>query len=256
MKVALVNYNIEWNNPEQNLTNLDVLIEKLVSFSDTKPDLIVLPEFFTTGFAVENIKWEPDSGRTQNWLSRVSNKYDIAILASIAVKEGRSLYNRAFFVYQEIIERYDKRHLFSFGGENLKFTAGDKQTIVNFKGFNIAIQICYDLRFPVWSRNKNLSYDLLINIANWPSAREAVIEPLCRARAIENICYFSFVNRKGSDKDSNYSGQRYMIDYTGNHIQPFNETSEYAVFEINRPDLENFRERFPVWKDADKFLIE
>jgi predicted amidohydrolase len=150
---------------------------------------------------------------------------------------------------------YDKRHLFAYGGEDLLYTPGNRTLIVPFRGFNIAIQICYDLRFPVWSRNRNLSYDIMINIANWPSGRVRVTEPLSRARAIENQSYFAFVNRSGSDPENSYDGNRNLYDYMGDAVVPDVDGDHFSVYRLEHNSLNSFREKFPAWRDADNFYF-
>lgn len=256
MKIALVNCDIEWESPVLNLSKYDNILESIPTTERERPDLIVFPELFTTGFSVNTKYAETVNGETCKWMKSWSKRLNSAIVASIPVMESDSLYNRALFVTPENDYHYDKRHLFSPGGENDAFKKGKIPVIVNFRGFNIFLQICYDLRFPVWSRNSGLSYDLIINIANWPAARDAVIEPMCRSRAIENLTYFAFVNRQGKDPNNEYSGHKFIVDYKGNLMTPVIEHPYYDTFEINKAELNSFREKFPVWKDADNYSIE
>ena len=255
MKIALVNCDIEWESPEINLLRYGIILDGVLQNSDLHSDIIVFPEFFNTGFSVSDSFAEPHLGKTYNWLKMWSKRLNSAILTSIPVFENGKCFNRAYFVTKTETYIYDKSHLFTPGGEDRLFAKGDGLKIINYNGFNIALQICYDLRFPVWCRNKNLSYDLIINIANWPSSRDSVIEPLCKARAIENLSFFAFVNRCGKDPNNRYSGQRLMFDYMGNTIEPLINKEDLAVFEISKTTLAKYREKFPVWKDSDDFNL-
>ncbi len=256
MKLALFNCDMQWEDPEKNREKYDTLLSEFLNSGILKPDLFIFPEYFTTGFSISRKNAEPPDGTTYRWLKEWSKKLDAALLASIPVIENGKYFNRALFVTPSKDFYYDKRHLFSPAKEDTLFTRGDKRTIIKYKEFNIALQICYDLRFPVWSRNSNLSYDIMINVANWSSSRDSVIEPLCRSRAIENLSYFAFVNRKGDDPNDSYSGQRFLFDFKGNPVLPAKESPEWAVFEINIEKLISFREKFKVWKDADEFIIK
>ena len=199
MKIALVNCDIEWESPAINLANFDKILSNFINEGVNKPDLIVFPELFTTGFSVSDRYAESLNGDTHKWMKGWSIRLDSAIMASIPVQEGDNLYNRALFVTPEDDFHYDKRHLFSLGGEQSLFKKGRTPVIINFRGFNIFLQICYDLRFPVWSRNAGLLYDLTINIANWPASRDSVIEILvdhCNGKEVNFNNY-----RKVSDKE-------------------------------------------------------
>ena len=256
MKIALVNCDIEWESPAINLANFDKILSNFINEGVNKPDLIVFPELFTTGFSVSDRYAESLNGDTHKWMKGWSIRLDSAIMASIPVQEGDNLYNRALFVTPKDDFHYDKRHLFSLGGEQSLFKKGRTPVIINFRGFNIFLQICYDLRFPVWSRNAGLLYDLTINIANWPASRDSVIESMCRSRAIENLSYFAFVNRKGFDPQNDYTGQKFIVDFKGNYLTPLIEHPDYETFEIDKAKLVSFRDKFPVWRDADTYSIE
>ena len=154
------------------------------------------------------------------------------------------------------IQYYDKRHIFRYGGEDRLFKQGEKRVIFKFKEFRILPQVCYDLRFPVWSRVVNNDYDLVIWSANWPLSRESVIEPLVRARAIENLAYAIFVNRTGSEPQINYAGKSIGVDFKGEIITKFGEKEEYKIIDISLERLNDFREKFRVWEDSDKFNLQ
>lgn len=256
MKIALISPDIIWENEIENINNYNLLVKSIIT-DYSNIDLIVFPEFFATGFSVHNDICETqDNSSSLKWLFKASNENNVAILASIPIKEGDNRYNRAFFVKPDgSYQYYNKRHLFSYGGENKLFTPGIQHTIVEYKGFKMGLNICYDLRFPVWSRNIQLEYDLLINVANWPSSRASVIEPLARARAIENISYFAFVNRSGNDTESSYNGERFMFDYMGRGVNPINDGMFFSVFNLCLDSLNEYRSKFKAWQDADKFKI-
>jgi omega-amidase len=253
MKIALYSADMSWENIVKNLSSYDLFLQKLKR-KDEIPDLIIFPELFTTGFTVSGDIYELSDGASLRWMNEVAGKYNMAIVGSVPLKEGKNIYNRAYFVYPDGKEvYYNKRHLFSYGKENRTYTKGDQRVVFSYHGFNISINICYDLRFPVWSRNIRSEYDIMINIANWPSTRSSVLEPLCKARAIENQSFFAFVNRSGSDVLSSYNGEHYLIDYLGNNIsgKAFDDSS--TLYEINKEGLLRYRDKFRAWEDADHF---
>lgn len=256
MRIALYSNDIVWESVNKNLILCKEQIRNFLFDKRGYVDLIVLPEFFSTGFTMNHDLSESMDGVTFKWMREVSNELNCALLASIPVKEGVNYFNRAIFIKPDgSYYCYDKRHLFRYGGEDKAYTPGESVMIVNYKDINIAIQICYDLRFPVWARNRNLTYDIMINIANWPDKRSDVIEPLCRARAIENLSYFAFVNRVGSDPENNYIGERYLFDYKGKEQTPEIKTDSFSLYKVEKTTLDQFREKFQAWRDADNFLI-
>jgi len=256
MRVALISPDVIWEKEIENVDNYSLLINNILS-KHSNIDLMVFPEFFSTGFSVQNdICHTQENSYSLKWVFKTSNENNIAILVSLPIKEDGKRYNRAFFVKPDgSYQYYNKRHLFSYGGENRLFTPGNKITIVEYKGFKIGLNICYDLRFPVWTRNIDLKYDLLINIANWPSSRSSVIEPLAKARAIENLSYFAFVNRSGNDIESSYNGERYLFDFMGRAITPEKDGFFFSVFDLSLDSLNEFRSKFIAWQDADNFKI-
>ncbi len=253
MNITLMQDDIIWEDKYANLQKTELQIKNLAGTTD----LIVLPEMFSTGFCTH----QPDlaetmQGETVRQLKKWSVEFKVAITGSFIAIENGKYYNRAFFVYPTgEIETADKRHLFSMGGEDKFFSRGNKHLIVNYKGFNICVLICYDLRFPVWSRNVDNKYDLLIYTANWPENRIQVWDTLLAARAIENQAYVCGVNRVGEDgKNLRYNGHSKLIDPKGREISsvPQNETAFYTI-DISLEELQDFRLKFAVWKDADKF---
>ena len=255
MKITLLQDHIFWADKQANLQKTESQLKEL----SEKTDLVVLPEMFTTGFCTDRLDLaETMQGETVEHLKRWATDYKIAIVGSFIAIENERYYNRTFFVFPNgEIETSDKRHLFTMGGEADFFSCGDKRLIVNYKGFNIFVLVCYDLRFPVWSRNVNNEYDLLIYTANWPASRIKVWDTLLAARAIENQSFVCGVNRIGMDGGNlPHNGNSKLINAQGETVfsAPLNEKSVETI-EISLGELQNFREKFPVWKDADRFTI-
>ena len=254
LRITLAQVNLVWENPEQNRLDFEMQIRQLSG----KSDLVILPETFTTGFSMCACDLaEPMDGPTVNWLLSLSRTTGLAIGGSLIIKENGLYYNRFVFVTPEgDISHYDKRHLFSIGGESISFTGGNKKLIVNFHGWRIAFYICYDVRFPVWCRNVN-DTDLMIFTANWPASRNEVWKTLLKARAIENQVYVAGVNRIGKDgNDISYIGESQILNSKGEMMSGSERTIDgYLSYEISLKELNDFREKFPVANDADQFLI-
>jgi predicted amidohydrolase len=261
LKILYLQADLFWENPIENLKSFETRIKN--GFQDH--DLIVLPETFTTGFPVDPEPFaETTEGNTTAWMKRMAKETSAVITGSFLLKEGLRYYNSLLWVSPDgSFERYDKRHVFSMGGEDKKITKGNKKLVVKLKGWNIRPMICYDLRFPVWSKNlydphKGFEYDLAIYIANWPSQRSYPWEMLLMARAIENQAYVLGVNRAGNDGIGNfYSGNSGMVDAKGRFISKAEngkDTAETVV--ISGRELEEFREKFNVGRDWDQFKIE
>lgn len=258
MNIALCQTPIVWENFDENIDYYNCVLKDIFKCADSGIDIIVFPEFFTYGFTMNKCVAEKPDGPSSCWLKNKSIEYNVAIVASIPIVDDNKYFNRALLVTPDGSEfYYDKRHLFSYGREDSVFSPGGSNSIINYKGWNISLQICYDIRFPVWSRNVGLSYDLIINMANWPDSRESVVEPLVRARAIENLCYFAFDNRTGTDPNNRYNKIGFVADYKGEVQASIFGSNEfnYEVYELNIEELKAFREKFKVWKDADKFII-
>jgi Predicted amidohydrolase len=255
LRISMVQTSILWENKGGNLSAFEKQLARLKG----RTDIAVLPETFTTGFSV-NIAALADNmaGDTITAVKSWAKKYGFAITGSLFAEDNGLFFNRAFFVTPEgDIYTYDKRHLFRMGNEHKIFSAGEKLTIVRYKDWNICLQICYDLRFPVWSRNVNNAYDLLIYMANWPDPRINVWNTLLPARAIENCCYVCGVNRVGTDgMGLVYSGCSSIYDPKGDRIAhaPKNKIMTRTCV-LDKGSLDRFREKFPVWKDADSFQI-
>lgn len=253
MKLLLLQTDIVWKDPQANLDRADKLIA-----SSPKADLIVLPEMFTTGFEINPIgAAEPDGKTALVWMKCTARETGAAVTGSVSVEEGGRFYNRMYFVKPDgSVAAYDKRHLFSFGGENKDYTPGSERVVVEWQGFRILLQICYDLRFPVFARNRG-DYDMIIYSASWSISRIDVWNTLLKARAIENLCYVAGVNRVGTGPNEEYSGGTYLFDYKGKPTAAAHENREEAVFtEIDKEPLDAFRRKFPAMGDADRFELE
>lgn len=255
LKIAVFQFDLKWENIQANLEKIDCILEQLPA----DVDIVFLPEMFSTGFTMNAAKVaETMDGETMNWLKDISSKYDIAICGSLVIQEDRKFYNRLIFVEPSgKISHYDKRHLFTMSGENTVYTPGNSRLIVKYRGWRICPLICYDLRFPVWSRNLK-NYDLLAYVANWPEQRSLVWNTLLKARAIENQSYVVGVNRVGADGNKiTYSGQSQIIDAKGTELVVGKEYSEEVVFaELSHSKLEQFRRKFPVLDDTDPYSID
>ncbi|MCK0124841.1 amidohydrolase [Gelidibacter sp. F2691] len=254
LNIALIQSELSWENPEQNRRDFTQKIEGLAD----NVDLVVLPEMFTSGFTMNPAQIaETMTGDTITWLKAIANKIQLAITGSLVIKEDGNYYNRMVFVHPNgTIEHYDKRHTFTLAGEDRVYTAGTKKLIVKYKGWNICPLICYDLRFPVWSRNAE-HYDLLIYVANWPSSRITAWDTLLRARAIENMTYCVGVNRVGTDANNNdYSGHSVAYDVLGNRLDhiPENEVA-IEVVALHKKDIATYRSKLSFLSDQDQFSI-
>lgn len=256
MKVSLCQTDIVWADIKANLINIEKELETLAG----KTDLAVLPEMFTTGFCTDRLELaETMDGETVHTLIRWAKQFKLAITGSFIARENDKIFNRAFFVKPDgDIQTADKRHLFSVGGEDKFFSPGDRRLIVNYGGYNICVLVCYDVRFPVWSRNVDNGYDLLIYTANFPHARMDAWDALLKARAIENQAYVCGVNRIGIDGDNvAYSGHSVLRDFKGKKICGFDENEENVkTVEILKEPLVKFRDKYAFWKDADTFEIK
>lgn len=257
MRVSILQTDINWGEPSVNQLNAERAIDGL-----PQTDLIVLPETWSTGFAVNPEGIAENEGKdiacdSARWMKRIAQERNIAICGSISVRTTENTYaNRMYFVYPDgTVKTYDKRHLFTPGGENLRYTAGKERCIVEYSGTRFLLQICYDLRFPVWTRNKG-DYDAIIYVANWPKSRHNVWTTLLKARAIENQCYVIGVNRVGEDKSCKYAGGSIIVNPYGKTVcQCEDNVKGCATGNIEMLMLEKFRESFPVLDDADTFSI-
>ncbi len=255
LRVTLFQTDLIWEDKKANLENLRIKAEKL----SEKTDLMVLPEMFSTAFSMNSSGLaEGVGGETIKAIKEISGQTGIAICGSyIACADGK-YFNRGFFIQPDgYVHFYDKRHLFRMGDEPRHYSSGDNRLIVTYKGWNICLLICYDLRFPVWSRNVQNEYDLLIYVANWPASRAKVWNLLLRARAVENMTYVCGVNRVGTDGlGLKYSGDSVLLDARGEEVVTCTPgVEEVKTATITLDVLQNFRRKFPAWMDGDKFEI-
>lgn len=254
MRVALLQTSIIWNDPEQNMLHID----EVVNSSTPDFDLLLLPEMFTTGFAVDPSTAQADQGTALQWMLSLAARLDAAVAGSLMVNEDGHFYNRLYFVLPDgIVHAYDKRHLFAYGGEDRHYVPGTDRVIVNFRGIRFMLQVCYDLRFPVWSRYaEGCEYDALIYVANWPDSRREVWDTLTKARAIENQCYVLAVNRVGTDTVCEYSGGSRVISPYGKVVDEARNGEEQLLFaELDVERLAAFRQKFPVLQDRDPYTL-
>ena len=260
MKIALFQTDIRWNDPQWNTEHAAQMMEEMRlkredgrGEMEEEADVYVLPEMFTTGFATQPEGIADDKAKGLKWMRQMARQHDAAIVGSIATNLGNGKYcNRMYFVMPDGTEvHYDKRHLFSYGGEDEHYTSGTERVTVEWRGVRFLLQVCYDLRFPVWSRNHE-DYDCALYVANWPESRIGAWKTLLKARAIENQCYVCGVNRVGTDAACKYSGGTTFIDPYGRVVAEVEDGKEgWIVAELNMEKLTQFREKFPVLKDRD-----
>jgi omega-amidase len=252
LKISLIQTDLVWENPQANLQNF----EEKINNDTSNPDLIILPEMFNSGFSMNFSETLPS--KSLEWLSKVSSAKQTAIYGSLAIAENGKNYNRGCFVKPDGEHRfYDKKHLFKYGKEHESYASGSKILNITHKNWTIRPLICYDLRFPVWSRNVSPHYDLLIYVASWPAARIDAWRTLLKARAIENQCYVIGENRIGRDGNNlSYNGQSLVIDYAGQILVDAEETEGLFSAELSFENLTNFRTRFPFLSDADVFELK
>lgn len=255
IRVSLIQAPIVWENRSANLHKQEERLAGLAGHTD----LAILPEMFTTGFSMapEQLADTPD-GETIRCVKRWAKTFGFAITGSFIAQENGHFYNRAFLITPSgEASYYDKRHLFRMAGEDRCYTPGTCRTIASYLGWNICLQICYDLRFPVWSRNVNCEYDLLIYMANWPEVRASAWQPLLLARALENQAYVCGVNRTGTDgKGFRYRGDSVLFSPKGKKMADAADVEEIILTcTLSAAEQEAFRSKFPVWKDADQLTI-
>ncbi len=253
LKVAIIQKDLVWQDAEKNRVNLDVMFSEIEDV-----DLIVLPEMFTTGFSMEPKPIaETMQGKTVHWMLYTAKSLNAAVVGSLIIEENGRYYNRMLFVYPGgEIKQYDKRHAFTLAGENKEYTSGKNKLIVAYKGWKICPLICYDLRFPAWSRNVD-NYDVLIYSANWPKPRINAWNTLLKARAIENMSYCIGVNRVGVDAHNyEYSGNSVAIDYLGNELTAICEHKEAILYvRFDKEEMYKTRAKLPFLEDRDTFTI-
>ncbi len=254
IRLALVQVDIAWEDKKKNLE----VYTKMLLGAKAKPDLIILPEMFQTGFTLTNVTMaEGEGGMTIQWMRDMAKQCNAVITGSIMFSDKNKLFNRLIWMEPSgEWQYYDKRHLFSVSGENIHFTSGHERQIFNLCGWKILPLICYDLRFPVWSRN-SCNYDLLIYCANWPASRQFVWDILLTARALENQAFVCGVNRTGADMNNiSYKGGSVIINPHGEKILTFRENEEdIKTCSVSKQELTECREKFPVLKDRDEYQL-
>ena len=254
LTVTIIQADLVWENKAANLNRFERLLQDVPRQSD----LAVLPEMFSTAFTMNAAPLaEPPDGPTVRWLQEQAQKRDIHLITSLIVKEKEKYYNRLFFVRPDgALFSYDKRHLFRMARENEVYSAGNDLLTVEVKGWRVRSFICYDLRFPVWTRNTNDAYDLAVFIANWPERRAQHWITLLKARAIENQSYVVGVNRVGRDGlQIEYSGDSMIVDPLGNEPAHLRRQEGLHTERLSARTLTSYRRKFPVWMDSDSFEI-
>jgi len=254
MKIAIIQSSLFWENPKVNGNQFE---EKINDITDDV-DLIVLPEMFSSGFTMQpDHVAETMQGETIAWLKQLAKAKNAAITGSLVITENGNYYNRLVFVFPSgEIQYYDKRHLFTLAGEDKVYTAGNKKLIVEYKGWKICPLICYDLRFPVFSRNTE-EYDVLIYVANWPEIRIKAWDALLKARAIENVSYAIGVNRIGEDGSKfEHNGHSQVVNFLGDYILEPVEAKGVFIVELNKAELLSARNKFDFLSDRDSFVLE
>jgi predicted amidohydrolase len=245
---------IDWEDKAENLRRFGELLRPTAG----QTHLAVLPEMFSTGFSMRaEALAESMTGETMSTVKHWASTFGIAVAGSFMAAEDGAYYNRAFFVTPEGATYHsDKRHLFGPGGEGRHYTAGRKRLIVEYLGWRICLLVCYDLRFPVWSRNVGNEYDLLIYTSNWPATRREAWQILLPARAVENMAFVCGVNRTGEDgRELCYAGGSMLCSPRGDRMAEAGSDEETVTCGMNKKALDTSRAKFPVWKDADAFVI-
>lgn len=253
LTIAVIQTNLIWEDSAANKSHFDQLLAKA-----NGADLVILPEMFTTGFSMQPEKLaEPDGGATTQWLKQWASELQAVVTGSLIISNSRQQYfNRLLWARPDAtLVHYDKRHLFRMAEEHKHYSVGQHQLLVEHKGWKIRPLICYDLRFPVWSRDAH-NTDLLLYVANWPSKRRKQWNRLLAARAIENLCFAVGVNRLGVDGNHCfYSGDSRVIDYLGNMVLNCKDQQGIFFYTLSAKQLLSFRESFPAYQDADLFSI-
>lgn len=255
LRISLVQADLVWHQADVNRLQFEALLAPLAG----QTDLVVLPEMFTTGFTMspETVA-EPENGDTVQWMQAQAAQLNAALVGSVVTQTADGYRNRLLFCTPEgEVTQYDKRHLFRMGGEHNHYQAGSERVVLTYRGWRIMPQICYDLRFPVFSRNRN-EYDLLLYVANWPAPRRHAWRTLLQARAIENQSYVAGVNRVGADGAGlQYSGDSLLADFCGELLIDNAQGEAFvATHLLDAGALAEYRQRFPAWMDADAFELK
>lgn len=261
LHITLVQSDLKWEDKQ---ANLDAFEQKITSHSE-KMEVVLLPEMFNTGFSMRPSEFaEPMDGASVEWMRRMAKENKIILGGSLMIKEGDAYYNRFVWMLPNgEYGVYDKRHLFAYAGEDAEYTSGNKRLIASVKGWRLNLQVCYDLRFPVWARQtvpsadeERPEYDVLVYVANWPEKRVHAWRTLLQARAIENQCYVVGVNRVGNDGNNiHYPGESVVINALGEPLKKAGNAEEIFTCSLSYADLNEVRTKLPFLKDADPFII-
>lgn len=258
LTVALVQTSLYWKDK---VANMAMLEEKIWGVEE-KVDLIILPEMFSTGFSMDAEELaEPMNLHVCRWMQQMASQKKATLTGSVIINVDGDFYNRLLWVSPDgLIQHYDKRHLFRMAEEEKAFSPGARQPIFKLKGWNICPQICYDLRFPIWSRNSlidgKLAYDMVFYVASWPAARVVAWDALLRARAIENLAYSIGVNRVGEDGNGlAYNGHSGVYDFKGQQLELMEDHESITLITLDKDSLDEYRAKFPAWMDSDEFSI-
>lgn len=249
MHLTILQHDIHWCRPDINLPHLDHLIGSL-----PPTDLLLLPEMFATGLNNTPLDIVGSTPGIIEWMREKARTLDAAVVGSVATEDGGRFLNRLYFVRPEgDITTYDKRHLFIYGGEAQQYSRGNQRVIVNFRGVRFLLQVCYDLRYPLWARNRD-DYDCILYSCNWPISRDMAWNTLIRARAIENQCYVAAANRIGTDQQCEYYGRAAIINPYGETMALCPDKTEWAASGlIDLEFLHHYNGKFPILEDADNF---
>ncbi len=258
LDVTLVQADTHWQAPTANLAMYDSVLSRIEN-----SHLVILPEMFSTGFSMQPESLaEPMDGPTAKWMQDRANQHNRVIAGSVIIKENNQYFNRLLWTSpdKQLIQ-YDKRHLFRMAGEHEHYGAGTQPVVASVQGWKVCLQVCYDLRFPVWSRNRfqadQFDYDVLMYVANWPTPRRNAWRTLLAARAIENSAYVIGVNRNGVDgNEVEYSGDSIVVDYAGNCLLDLGQQPNQQTIKLSRTKLSDFRSKFPVHLDSDSFSLQ
>jgi len=253
LKTLLVQARLDWKQPERNRARLEALLDE----TPGPFDLAVFPETFTTGFLGDEASTDEGmDGPTASWMKKMAARHSCALAGSVVITENGRRFNRLLFVTPDgDVGHYDKRHLFAFGGENQRYTAGGRRVNLDYLGWRINLQVCYDLRFPAWCRNRG-DYDLMLLVANWPAKRIRHWSSLLEARAIENQSFVIGLNRVGEDGNGiEYPGRSVVYDPQGQCLADLGSAEECRLVELDLSAVSRTRTDFPFQADADRFEI-
>lgn len=254
LNISLIQADIVWEDKAANLAQY----ERYINDIQEKKEVVILPEMFSTGFTMNTTTLgERMDGPTVQWMKHMAKQHRCILTGSLIIEENGNYYNRLLWVQPDgVVGHYDKRHLFAYGDEHNHYTSGTKRLIASVKGFRICLMVCYDLRFPVWARNLDDAYDVLVYVANWPERRSLAWKTLLQARAIENQCYTVGVNRVGSDfKGLTYSGDSSVFGPLGETLWQESNNVAIQTIMLEKDVITKTREQLPFLNDADKFVI-